>query len=307
MTSAGRWTDDPEQADTLSTLIGYGTKNIAYSRFEDQDDEYQRATVKRAALTELPKQLGRIFGISDSDVGRQSWGGGISLNYDHIETSLDEQLEDQSKFNTPQLDRYARDELARTVDVFFQPAGDLSADYVDNNLTQIDEYRELQDAEALLMDADGPTGATGDDTGGGDTNVAGEGEGRAYVEPSGLEQLTREGPEVDDSFARAAPSVDMAAAEGVREGAATNQRASHGDNLGTSHATTQATHGSRLGQSLAAREAREERLAGARSIYQSQNPNIAISNAPQGSQEWLDKRKLLATAADASLVSGITS
>jgi len=299
MTSAGRWTDDPEQADTLSTLIGYGTKNIAYSRFEDQDDEYQRATVKRAALTELPKQLGRIFGISDSDVGRQSWGGGISLNYDHIETSLEEQLEDQSKFNAPQLDRYARDELARTVDVFFQPAGDLSADYVDNNLTQIDEYRELQDAEALLMDADGPTGATAGDAGVGDTNVAGEGEGRAYVEPSGLEQLTREGPEVDDSFARAAPSVDMAASEGVREGAATNQRASHGDNLGTSHATTQATHGSRLGQSLAAREAREERLAGARSIYQSQNPNISISNAPQGSQEWLDKRKLLATAADA--------
>lgn len=297
MTSAGRWTDDPEQADTLSTLIGYGTKNIAYSRFEDQDDEYQRATVKRAALTELPKQLGKVFGISDSDVNRQSWGGGISLNYDHIETSLDEQLEDQAKFNAPQLDRYARDELARTVDVFFQPAGDLSADYVDNNLTQIDEYRELPDAEALLMDADGPTGATGDDTGGGDTNVAGE--GRAYVEPSGLEQLTREGPEVDDSFARAAPSVDMAASEGVREGAATNQRASHGDNLGTSHATTQATHGSRLGQSLAAREAREERLAGARSIYQSQNPNIAINNAPQGSQEWLDKRKLLATAADA--------
>lgn len=299
MTSAGRWTDDPEQADTLSTLIGYGTKNIAYSRFEDQDDEYQRATVKRAALTELPKQLGRIFGISDSDVGRQSWGGGISLNYDHIETSLDEQLEDQAKFNAPQLDRYARDELARTVDVFFQPAGDLSADYVDNNLTQIDEYRELQDAEALLMDADGPTGATGDDTGGGDTNVAGEGEGRAYVEPSGLEQITREGPEVDDSSARAAPSVDMAASEGVREGAATNQRASHGDNLGTSQATTQATHGSRLGQSLSAREARVERLAGARSIYQSQNPNISINNAPQGSQEWLDKRKLLATAADA--------
>ena len=300
MTSAGRWTDDPEQADTLSTLIGYGTKNIAYSRFEDQDDEYQRATVKRAALTELPKQLGKVFGISDSDVNRQSWGGGISLNYDHIETSLDEQLEDQAKFNAPQLDRYARDELARTVDVYFQPAGDLSADYVDNNLTQIDEYRELQDADALLMDADAPTGATGDDTGGGDTNVAGEGEGRAYVEPSGLEQLTREGPgPVDDSFARAAPSVDMAASEGVREGAATNQRASHGDNLGTSHATTQATHGSRLGQSLAAREAREERLAGARSIYQSQNPNIAISNAPQGSQEWLDKRKLLATAADA--------
>lgn len=300
MTSAGRWTDDPEQADTLSTLIGYGTKNIAYSRFEDQDDEYQRATVKRAALTELPKQLGKVFGISDSDVNRQSWGGGISLNYDHIETSLEEQLEDQDKFNAPQLDRYARDELARTVDVFFQPAGDLSADYVDNNLTQIDEYRELQDAEALLMDADGPTSATGDDTGGGDTNVAGEGEGRAYVEPSGLEQLTRDGPgPVDDSFARAAPSVDMAAAEGVREGAATNQRASYGDNLGTSHATTQATHGSRLGQSLAAREAREERLAGARSIYQSQNPNIAISNAPQGSQEWLDKRKLLATAADA--------
>lgn len=345
MTSAGRWTDNPEQADTLSTLIGYGTKNIAYSRFEDQDDEYQRATVKRAALTELPKQLGRIFGISDSDVGRQSWGGGISLNYDHIETSLDEQLEDQDKFNAPQLDRYARDELARTVDVFFQPAGDLSADYVDNNLTQIDEYRELQDAEALLMDADGPTGATGDDTGGGDTNVAGEGEGRAYVEPSGLEQLTREGPEVDDSFARAAPSVDMAAAEGVREGAATNQRASHGDNLGTSHATTQATHGSRLGQSIATRDSRVESLTGARPAnqtqsitsqsnkeaivgkapvktaeeppqknvpgtrserlaeaqaeYKSQNPDISISNAPQGSQEWLDKRKLLATAADA--------
>lgn len=296
MTSSGRWTDDPTQADTLSTLIGYGTKNIAYSRFESQDDEYQRATTKRAALTELPKQLGRIFGISDSDVGRQSWGGGLSLDYDRVEESLDEQLASQDQFHKPQLDRYARDELARTVDVFFQPAGDLSADYVDNNLTQIDEYRELQDADASLMDADGPTG---DDTGGGDTNVAGEGEGRAYVEPSGLEQLTREGPEVDDSFARAAPSVDMAAAEGVREGAATNQRASQGDNLGTSHATTQATHGSRLGQSLAAREAREERLAGARSIYQSQNPNISISNAPQGSQEWLDKRKLLATAADA--------
>lgn len=299
MTSAGRWTDDPEQADTLSTLIGYGTKNIAYSRFESQDDEYQRATVKRAALTELPKQLGRIFGISDSDVGRQSWGGGLSLDYDRVEESLDEQLASQDQFHKPQLDRYARDELARTVDVFFQPAGDLSADYVDNNLTQIDEYRELQDAEALLMDADGPTSATAGDTGGGDTNVAGGGEGRAYVEPSGLEQLTREGPEVDDSFARAAPSVDMAASEGVREGAATNQRASHGDNLGTSHATSQATHGSRLGQSLSAREARVERLAGARSIYQSQNPNISISNAPQGSQEWLDKRKLLATAADA--------
>ena len=338
MTSSGRWTDDPTQTDTLSTLIGYGTKNIAYSRFEDQDDEYQRATVKRAALTELPKQLGKVFGISDEDVDRQSWGGGISLNYDHIETSLDEQLENQSEYTIkPNLDRdyepkaeldsNALDELARTVDVFFQPAGDLSADYVDNNLTPIGEYLELLESdldkdelqrrkvaragaygettedlewvEAELMDSDGPTGATGDDTGGSDTNVAGGGEGRAYVEPSGLEQLTREGPEVDDSFARAAPSVDMVAAEGVREGAATNQRASPGDNLGTSHATTQATHGSRLGQSLAAREAREERLAGARSIYQSQNPNIAISNAPQGSQEWLDKRKLLATAADA--------
>lgn len=99
-----------------------------------------------------------MFGISDSDVNRQSWGGGISLNYDHIETSLDEQLEDQAKFNAPQLDRYARDELARTVDVFFQPAGDLSADYVDNNLTQIDEYRELQDAEALLMECRRPNG-----------------------------------------------------------------------------------------------------------------------------------------------------
>lgn len=339
MTSAGRWTDDPEQTDTLSTLIGYGTKNIAYSRFEDQDDEYQRATVKRAALTELPKQLGKVFGISDTDVNRQSWGGGISLNYDHIETSLDEQLEaqgenalkptlDRDYEPKAKLDRYARDELARTVDVFFQPAGDLSADYVDKNIDAVGEYEELIEAdldsvelarrkearhgaygetpedlawvEAELMDSEeGPTESTVSDSGAGNTSVEGTGEGRAYVEPSGLEQLTREGPEVDDSFARAAPSVDMAAAEGVREGAATNQRASHGDNLGTSHATTQATHGSRLGQSLAARGAREERLAGARSIYQSQNPNIAISNAPQGSQEWLDKRKLLATAADA--------
>lgn len=404
MTKKGFWTDDESQVDTMSTLLTYGTHNLSYNNFDKQDDEYQRATVKRAALTELPKQLGRIYGISDTAVSRKSWGGGLSLNYDVLEKTLDEQL-DESDVDTlkPQLDRelehkpatldrYARDELARTVDVYFQPAGDLAADYVDNNMTQVDEYMSLQADEVELND----DGGAADDAGEDSPTPADTGSAKEYEGQTGLEALTRDGPgPVDDSFATAAPSVDMQAMEGVREGANTNQRASHGNNLGESVSTTGATSGSRLGSSVAARAAvktefkvpakvvptttktetivkvvqadappivatqvepttakaeaivatpantakaeaivatpantakaettdkvvpaaaptiavptvaptptlgtRDERLSQARESYQAQNPDIVISNAPQGSQEWLDDRKKLVTASD---------
>lgn len=352
MTKKGFWTDDESQVDTMSTLLTYGTHNLSYNNFDKQDDEYQRATVKRAALTELPKQLGRIYGISDTAVSRKSWGGGLSLNYDVLEKTLDEQL-DESDVDTlkPQLDRelehkpaaldrYARDELARTVDVYFQPAGDLAADYVDNNMTQVDEYMSLQADEVELNDDGGAAAGTGEDS----PTPADPGSAKEYEGQTGLEALTRDGPgPVDDSFATAAPSVDMQAVEGVREGANTNQRASHGNNLGESVSTTGATSGSRLGSSVAARAAvktefkvpakavpaptktetivkvvqvdaptivatqaeptpalgtRDERLSQARESYQAQNPDIAISIAPQGSQEWLDDRKKLVTASD---------
>ncbi|WJM94076.1 YqaJ viral recombinase family protein [Pseudomonas brenneri] len=352
MTKKGFWTDDESQVDTMSTLLTYGTHNLSYNNFDKQDDEYQRATVKRAALTELPKQLGRIYGISDTAVSRKSWGGGLSLNYDVLEKTLDEQL-DESDVDTlkPQLDRelehkpatldrYARDELARTVDVYFQPAGDLAADYVDNNMTQVDEYMSLQADEVELNDDVGAADSAGEDS----PTPADTGSAKEYEGQTGLEALTRDGPgPVDDSFATAAPSVDMQAVEGVREGANTNQRASHGNNLGESVSTTGATSGSRLGSSVAARAAvktefkvpakavpaptktetivkvvqvdapaivatqaeptpalgtRDERLSQARESYQAQNPDIAISIAPQGSQEWLDDRKKLVTASD---------
>ena len=306
MTKKGLWTDDPEQVDTMSTLLTYGTHNLSYNKFDDQDDEYQLATVKRAALTELPKQLGRIYGISDTAVSRKSWGGGLQLNYDVLERTLDDQLDGEQdtikhqldrevEFKPSQLDKYARDELARTVDVYFQPAGDLAADYVDNNLTQIDEYQAMRAGEVGLNDDGSPP----DDAGAHPPPGPNEGEAKTYVPPTGLEALTREGPApVDDSFATAAPSVDMQAVEGVREGANTNQRASHGNNLGESVSTTAATTGSRLGASVATRDSRVERLAGARTAYQAANPNISISNAPQGSQQWLDERKNLVTASD---------
>ncbi|MGF6139037.1 YqaJ viral recombinase family protein [Pseudomonas laurylsulfatiphila] len=412
MTKKGIWTDDPEQMDTMSTLLTYGTHNLSYSKFEHQDDEYQQATVKRAALTELPKQLGRIYGISDSEMSRRSWEGGLQLNYEVLEQSLDDQLNESDvspekpqldrelEHKPAQLDRYARDELARTVDVYFQPAGDLAADYKDNNLTQVDEYLELVAADVDLQDDDGSPVPPPDDD-------RGEGEGHAYVDPTALEAYSREGPPpVDDSFATAAPSVDMQAVEGVREGASTNKRASYGTNLGESQATTSATSGSRLGQSAATRgttlselptefkvkekpkadnsktegavkvtqpeskpivaaatvaatpvlptefkvkkkpvptnskpqtvakpaqtEAKpiepvvkveatvapvievkapvlgtkDERLALAREDYQSKNPDITISTAPQGSQEWLDDRKKLVTASDVNRVVG---
>lgn len=313
MTKKGFWADDESQVDTMSTLLTYGTHNLSYNNFDKQDDEYQRATVKRAALTELPKQLGRIYGISDTAVSRKSWGGGLSLNYDVLEKTLDEQL-DESDVDTlkPQLDRelehkpaaldrYARDELARTVDVYFQPAGDLAADYVDNNMTQVDEYMSLQADEVELNDDVGAADSAGEDS----PTPADTGSAKEYEGQTGLEALTRDGPgPVDDSFATAAPSVDMQAVEGVREGANTNQRASHGNNLGESVSTTGATSGSRLGSSVATRDSRVERLAGARSAYQAANPNLSISNAPQGSQQWLDERKLLVTASDATRVTG---
>jgi len=352
MTKKGIWTDDPEQVDTMSTLLTYGTHNLSYSKFAQQDDEYQQATVKRAALTELPKQLGRIYGISDSEVSRKSWEGGLHINYDKLEQSLDEQL-DESDVSTQkpqldrelehkpsQLDRYARDELARTVDVFFQPAGDLAADYKDNNLTQVDEYLELAAADVDLQDDDGSASDGGAPPSGGPDDGKGGKDHGPYAEQTGIEALSREGPAgVDDSFATAAPSVDMQAVEGVREGANTNQRASHGNNLGESVSTTGATSGSRLGQSVAARAAtpnpttphvdfdtskkaappvkpvetvadkpspvaatRDERLEQARQKYAEQNPDISISVAPQGSQQWLDERKELVTASDVGRV-----
>ena len=312
MTSRGLWTDDESQVDTMSTLLTYGTRNLAYNNFQGQDDEYQRATVARAALTELPKQLGRIYGISDTAVSRKSWGGGLQLNYDVLESSLDEQLfgeqdtikhqlDREVEFKPSQLDKYARDELARSVDVFFQPAGDLAADYVDNNMTQVDEYLAMRAGDVDLNDDLGSP----DDGGGVPPGGQGDGSAREYVGQTGLESLTRDGPgPVDDSFATAAPSVDMQAVEGVREGANTNQRASSGNNLGESVSTTGATSGSRLGASVATRDSRVERLAGARSAYQAANPNLSISNAPQGSQQWLDERKVLVTASDATRVTG---
>lgn len=348
MTKKGIWTDDPEQQDTMSTLLTYGTHNLSYSKFDQQDDEYQRATVKRAALTELPKQLGKIYGISDSAVSRKSWGGGLSLNYESLEQSLDEQLDDNDSYTQKsqldrelehkpaQLDRYARDELARTVDVFFQPAGDLAADYKDDNLTQVGEYQLLAAAEVDLQDDDGSAVPAGEPTSAGPDDDKGNGSSRAYVDQTGVEALTREGPGgVDDSFATAAPSVDMQAVEGVREGASTNKRASHGNGLGESVSTTGATSGSRLGQSVAARAAtptpttpqtdfnvnrkptpatkpieattaslatRDERLEQARISYAQQNPEVTISSAPQGSQQWLDERKGLVTASDVGRV-----
>lgn len=394
MTKKGIWTDDPELSDTMSTLLTYGTHNLSYNKFSQQDDEYQEATVRRAALTELPKQLGRIYGISDSDVSRKSWEGGLQLNYATLEQTLEEQLfEDGQDTKKPQLDRelehkpsqldrYARDELARTVDVFFQPAGDLAADYKDNNFSQVDEYKELAEGDVDLQDDDGSPVVTGDAASGTPDADKGEGSGKAYADQTGVEALTREAPAgVDDSFATAAPSVDMQAVEGVREGASTNKRASQGDNLGESQATTGATSGSRLGQSAATRNAvvpdlqtefkvapkakelttgtgapgkvttpeakpieaeakiesaptpviavkvqvdpvvvtpvvtttpkvdapvgtKDERLQQARQAYQEQNPNISISNAPQGSQEWLDDRKKLTTASDVTRVIG---
>lgn len=312
MTSKGLWTDDESQVDTMSTLLTYGTRNLSYNNFDKQDDEYQRATVARAALTELPKQLGRIYGISDTAVSRKSWGGGLQLNYEVLEESLDEQLfgtqdtikhqlDREVEFKPSQLDKYARDELARTVDVFFQPAGDLAADYVDNNMTQVDEYLAMRAGDVDLND----DVASPDDGGGVPPGGQGDGSAKEYVGQTGLESLTRDGPgPVDDSFATAAPSVDMQAVEGVREGANTNQRATSGNNLGESVSTTGATSGSRLGASVATRDSRVERLAGARTAYQAANPNLSISNAPQGSQQWLDERKVLVTASDATRVTG---
>lgn len=337
MTKKGFWTDDPEQVDTMSTLLTYGTHNLAYSEFANQDDEYQRATVKRAALTELPKQLGKVYGISDAEVSRKSWEGGLQLHYEKLEQSLDEQLfsggEDAQKpqldreleHKPAQLDRYARDELARTVDVYFQPAGDLAADYKDNNISQVDEYVELVAADVDLHDDDGTSVPVGGPLGPTPPNDEGNSPAHAYVDQTGVEALTREGPAgVDDSFATAAPSVDMQAVEGVREGAATNQRASHGNNLGESQATTGATSGSRLGSSVSTRDAtanpsipssinanqkasttsaqRDVRLEQSRADYAQKNPDITISSAQQGSQQWLDERKSLVTASDVGRV-----
>jgi hypothetical protein len=366
MTKKGIWTDDPEQADTMSTLLTYGTHNLSYNTFNEQDDEYQQATVKRAALTELPKQLGKVYGISDTAISRKSWEGGLQINYDVLEQSLDSQLDDDEQgaikhqldreleYKPSKLDRYARDELARSVDVFFQPAGDLAADYVDNNMTQVDEYLAMREGEVELLDDASPPDDGGDASGVGVDDGEGGSAGHQYTELTGLEALSRDGPgPVDDSFATSAPSVDMQAVEGVREGAATNQRASSASNLGESVSTTGATSGNKLGQSVANRVAttaptsprvdfkvnakpdattskptpkvkpvepptenvkpqvkvdnttgRDTRLEQARADYAQNNPDISISVAPQGSQQWLDERKSLVTASDVGRVIG---
>lgn len=269
--------------DVMSSLLGVGVTTLAYSSFNKADEQKQLLIQQRAGLSHIAGLMSKMHSNMEFAASKRLVEG--------EQTSLDEAIASGEN-----LDQYQREELARILDVDYIPAGDLSPSYVDDNLTYIDAYAELLDKDAVSREEEP------EDTIEIYEADSGNSDGKDYVPEDGMEQLDdllNPTELVDNSFAGGAAPVDVDATEGAGVGSV-NQQANAGNGLGSSVSHTSATEEARVDSPAA----RTNRLASALRDYKLANPGNAISEAPQGSKEWLQGRHYEATASDAKRFTG---
>lgn len=269
--------------DVMSSLLGVGVTTLAYSSFNKADEQKQLLIQQRAGLSHIAGLMSKMHSNMEFAASKRLVEG--------EQTSLDEAIASGEN-----LDQYQREELARILDVDYIPAGDLSPGYVDDNLTYIDAYAELLDKDAVSREEEP------EDTIEIYEADSGNSDGKDYVPEDGMEQLDdllNPTELVDNSFAGGAAPVDVDATEGAGVGSV-NQQANAGNGLGSSVSHTSATEEARVDSPAA----RTNRLASALRDYKLANPGNVISEAPQGSKEWLQGRHYEATASDAKRFTG---
>lgn len=269
--------------DVMSSLLGVGVTTLAYSSFNRADEQKQLLIQQRAGLSHIAGLMSKMHSNMEFAASKRF--------VEDEQTSLDEAIASGEN-----LDQYQREELARILDVDYIPAGDLSPGYVDDNLTYIDAYAELLDKDAVSREEEPEDTIEIYET---DSNNS---DGKDYVPEDGMEQLDdllNPVDLVDNSFAGGAAPVDVDATEGAGVGSV-NQQANAGNGLGSSVSHTSATEEARVDSPAA----RTNRLASALQDYKLANPGNVISEAPQGSKEWLQSRHYEATASDAKRFTG---
>lgn len=288
--------------DVMSSLLGVGVTTLAYSSFNKADEQKQLLIQQRAGLSHIAGLMSKMHSNMEFAASKRF--------VEDEQTSLDEAIASGEN-----LDQYQREELARILDVDYIPAGDLSPGYVDDNLTYIDAYAELLDKDAVSREEEPEDTIEIYEA---DSNNS---DGKDYVPEDGMEQLDdllNPVDLVDNSFAGGAAPVDVDATEGAGVGSI-NQQAHAGNGLGSSVSHTSATEEARV-DSPATRTnllastteevrvdspaAKTNRLASALQDYKLANPGNVISEAPQGSKEWLQGRHYEATASDAKRFTG---
>lgn len=288
--------------DVMSSLLGVGVTTLAYSSFNKADEQKQLLIQQRAGLSHIAGLMSKMHSNMEFAASKRF--------VEDEQTSLDEAIASGEN-----LDQYQREELARILDVDYIPAGDLSPGYVDDNLTYIDAYAELLDKDAVSREEEP------EDTIEIYEADSSNSDGKDYVPEDGMEQLDdllNPVDLVDNSFAGGAAPVDVDATEGAGVGSI-NQQAHAGNGLGSSVSHTSATEEARV-DSPATRTnrlastteevrvdspaAKTNRLASALQDYKLANPGNVISEAPQGSKEWLQGRHYEATASDAKRFTG---
>lgn len=269
--------------DVMSSLLGVGVTTLAYSSFNKADEQKQLLIQQRAGLSHIAGLMSKMHSNMEFAASKRF--------VEDEQTSLDEVIASGEN-----LDQYQREELARILDVDYIPAGDLSPGYVDDNLSYIDAYAELLDKDAVSREEE-PEAAI--EIYEADSSNS---DGKDYVPEDGMEQLDdllNPVDLVDNSFAGGAAPVDVDATEGAGVGSV-NQQAHAGNGLGSSVSHTSATEEARVDSPAA----RTNRLASALQDYKLANPGNVISEAPQGSKEWLQGRHYEATASDAKRFTG---
>lgn len=269
--------------DVMSSLLGVGVTTLAYSSFNKADEQKQLLIQQRAGLSHVAGLMSKMHSNMEFAASKRF--------VEDEQASLDEAIASGEN-----LDQYQREELARILDVDYIPAGDLSPGYVDDNLTYIDAYAELLDKDAVSREEEP------EDTIEIYESDSGNSDGKDYVPEDGMEQLDdllNPVDLVDNSFAGGAAPVEVDATEGAGVGSV-NQQAHAGNGLGSSVSHTSATEEARVDSPAA----RTNRLASALQDYKLANPGNAISEAPQGSKEWLQGRHYEATASDAKRFTG---
>lgn len=269
--------------DVMSSLLGVGVTTLAYSSFNKADEQKQLLIQQRAGLSHIAGLMSKMHSNMEFAASKRF--------VEDEQTSLDEAIASGEN-----LDQYQREELARILDVDYIPAGDLSPGYVDDNLTYIDAYAELLDKDAVSREEEPEAAIEIYEA------DSGNSDGKDYVPEDGMEQLDdllNPVELVDNSFAGGAAPVDVDATEGSGVGSV-NQSAHTGHGLGSSTATTGASEEARVDSPAA----RTNRLASAMRDYKLANPGNVISEAPQGSKEWLQGRHYEATASDAKRFTG---
>ena len=267
--------------DVMSSLLGVGVTTLAYSSFNKADEQKQLLIQQRAGLSHIAGLMSKMHSNMEFAASKRF--------VEDEQTSLEDAVASGEN-----LDQYQREELARILDVDYVPAGDLSPGYVDDNLTFIDAYAELLDKDAVNKEEEPEIEIYEADTVNSD--------GKDYVPEDGMEQLDdllNPTELVDNSFAGGAAPVDVDATEGAGVGSV-NQAAHSGHGLGNSTSTTGASEEARVDSPAA----RTNRLASAMRDYKLANPGNTISEAPQGSKEWLEGRHYEATASDAKRFTG---